>query len=343
MNKKVMKPDLWSLYRQMFRSRLFEEAVIQLWEEGLISGEMHLGIGEEAIVAGIVDQMREGDAMALDYRGTPPLLMREIDPVLLLKEFLGRQDGLCSGMGGHMHLFSPHHIAASSGIVGASGPIAVGFALAAVRLRPRTIAVAFFGEGAVNQGMMMESMNLAVAWQLPVLFVCKNNEWAVTTFSPSVTGGNLVDRAFGFGMHAIEVDGGNVEAVWEGSSKAIGRARDGLGPTFLLAHCTHPEGNFLGDPLLRLSRHPVKEFSKRAGPLFRSVISRKGASIRERAEGLRVTMSTVKKFGEQISGRVDPLYQTRGVLKSDMERLQELEEDVMQEIVNAVELALNTD
>jgi len=92
-----MKPDLWSLYRQMFRSRLFEEAVIQLWEVGLISGEMHLGIGEEAIVAGILDQMREGDAMALDHRGTPPLLMREINPVLLLKEFLGLPDGLCSG------------------------------------------------------------------------------------------------------------------------------------------------------------------------------------------------------------------------------------------------------
>jgi pyruvate dehydrogenase E1 component alpha subunit len=343
MREEAMKPDLWSLYRQMFRSRLFEEAVIQLWEEGLISGEMHLGIGEEAIVAGIVDQMREGDAMALDHRGTPPLLMREIDPVLLLKEFLGQQDGLCSGMGGHMHLFSPDHIAASSGIVGASGPIAVGFGLAAVHLRPGTMAVAFFGEGAINQGMMMEAMNLAAAWKLPVLFVCKNNEWAITTFSPSVTGGNLVDRAFAFGMHTIEVDGGNVEAVWEGASEAIERARDGLGPTFLLAHCAHPEGHLLGDLLLRTSRHPVKEFSKQVGPLFRSVISRKGASIRERSKSLGAAMSMGKKIVEQVSKRVDPLDQTRGVLKSDMDRLQELEEDVAQEIVNAVELALKTD
>jgi len=343
MREKAMKPDLWSLYRQMFRSRLFEEAVIKMWDEGLISGEMHLGIGEEAIVAGIVDQMIEGDAMALDHRGTPPLLMREIDPVLLFKEFLGLQDGLCSGMGGHMHMFSPEHICASSGIVGASGPTAVGFALAAVHLRPGTMAVAFFGEGATNQGMMMEAMNLAVAWKLPVLFVCKNNEWAITTFSPSVTGGNHVDRALGFGMHAIEVDGVNVEAVWDGAYKAIERARGGLGPTFLLAHCTHPEGHFLGDQMLRMSRHPIKEFSKRAGPLLRSVISRKGASIRERAESLGIVMSMGRKSAAQISERGDPLDQTRATLKSDMQRLQKLEEEVTQEIVNAIELALKSD
>ncbi|MFQ6115354.1 MAG: thiamine pyrophosphate-dependent enzyme [bacterium] len=193
--KKVMQPDLWSLYRQMLRSRLFEEAVIQLWDEGKISGEMHLGIGEEAIAAGVVAHLRDEDALALDHRGTPPLLMRGIDPVVLLREFLGRSDGLCAGMGGHMHLFSPQHLTVSSAIVGVSGPAAVGFALAAQPLRPGTLAVAFFGEGAMNQGMLMESMNLAVVWKLSVLFVCKDNEWAITTRSPSVTGGKLVDRA----------------------------------------------------------------------------------------------------------------------------------------------------
>ena len=97
-----MQPDLWSLYRHMLHSRLYEEAVSQLWDEGLISGEMHMGMGEEAIVAGIVPQLQEGDAMALDHRGTPPLLMRGVDPVRLLREFLGRPDGLCRGRGGHM-------------------------------------------------------------------------------------------------------------------------------------------------------------------------------------------------------------------------------------------------
>jgi TPP-dependent pyruvate/acetoin dehydrogenase alpha subunit len=158
----------------MLKSRLFEEAVAKLWHDGLISGEMHLGTGEEAVVAGVVSQLREGDAMALDHRGSAALIMRGLDPVLIIRELLGCPDGLCGGMGGHMHLFSREYLAASSGIVGAAGPAAAGFALAANRLRPGSIAVAFFGEGSMNQGMLMESMNLASAWNLPVLFVCKD-------------------------------------------------------------------------------------------------------------------------------------------------------------------------
>jgi TPP-dependent pyruvate/acetoin dehydrogenase alpha subunit len=338
-----MKPDRWSLYRQIFRSRLFEEAVIQLWEAGLISGEMHLGIGEEAIAAGIVDQMIEGDAMALDHRGTPPLLMREIDPVLLLKEFLGLQDGLCSGRGGHMHLFSKDRLAASSGIVGSSGPAAVGFALAGIHLRPGTLAVAFFGEGAINQGMMMEAMNLASAWKLPVIFVCKNNEWSISTSSPSVTGGNLIDRAFGFGMPAIEVEGSDVMEVWEGASEAFERARDGSGPTFLLARCSHPEGHALGDPLLRMRRQPVKELRKRAGPLFRSIISRKGAPIHDRIKSLSGVMTVGKEIADQVAATEDPLDLARRELVADIEHLTILEEEVSREILDAVELALSAD
>src|SRR5512138_254956 len=152
-----MQPDLWSLYSLMYRSRKFEEAVRQIWKDGLISGEMHLAMGEEAIVAGIVSQLREGDAMALDHRGTPPMLMRGVDPVALLREFMGKPDGLCCGQGGHMHLFAPEVLAASSGIVGAAGPAAAGFALAAQVLRPGTVSIAFFGDGAANAGMLMES------------------------------------------------------------------------------------------------------------------------------------------------------------------------------------------
>ena len=118
-------------------------------------GEMHLSMGEEGIVVGIVDQLVDGDAMALDHRGTAPMLVRGVDPVLMLKEFMGRPDGLGGGMGGHMHLFSPEHLTASSGIVGSSGPAGVGFAIANQRLRPGKISVAFFGEGAMNEGMML--------------------------------------------------------------------------------------------------------------------------------------------------------------------------------------------
>lgn len=336
-----MQFDLFSLYRLMLQSRLFEEAVIQIWNDGKISGEMHLGIGEEAIVAGVVGQMQEDDAMALDHRGTPPLLMRGVDPVLLLKEYLGQRDGLCSGMGGHMHLFSLEHLAASSGIVGASGPSAVGFAFAAKHLRSGTLSVAFFGEGAMNQGMMLESLNLAVVWKLPLLFICKDNKWAITTRSSSVTGGNLVDRARGFGMPSLKVDGSDVEVVWDAASKAMERARNGGGPTFLHAYCTRPEGHFLGDPLLRIARHPTTELKQMVGPLLKSVSKGKGAPLSKRAASLGTVTSLIGKITiNENWKRSDPLERTRKKLKSEKARLKKLTEEENQKIRKAVETAL---
>ena len=169
-----MDLDSVALYRKMLTCRRFEEAIAVLWHEGRISGEMHLGIGEEGINAGVLDHLGDDDAVALDHRGTAGMVLRGVDLAAIVKECLGAADGLCGGMGGHMHLFSKGHLAASSGIVGAAGPTACGFALAAQHLRPGTVAAAFFGEAAMNQGMLMEAMNLAAAWELPVLFVCRD-------------------------------------------------------------------------------------------------------------------------------------------------------------------------
>ena len=337
-----MKPDLWSLFALMQKSRLFEEAVTQLWKDGLISGEMHLGTGEEAIVAGIVAQLKADDAMALDHRGTPPLVMRGIDPVLVLRELLGRPDGLCGGRGGHMHLFSKDHLAASSGIVGASGPTAAGFALAGQHLRPGSITVAFFGDGAMNQGMLMESMNLASVWKLPILFVCKDDQWAITSRSEEMTGGTLNQRVQGLGLPYVETDGRQVDQVWEAACPAIECARSGKGPTFLHAHCVHLEGHFLGYQLLRAIREPLREMPKIAGPLTRSFISLRGASLRERMAGLKVVLSSVMttiKDPRRDSGN-DPILRTRAVLLSDPERLMKLETAIEQEVSEALSDAL---
>ena len=335
-----MEPDLWKLYRIMLQSRLFEEAVLQLWSNGEISGEMHLAIGEEAIAAGILSQIQNGDALALDHRGTPQLLMRGVDPVILLKEFLGAADGLCGGQGGHMHLFSSEHLAMSSGIVGASAPAALGFAISAEFLRPGKIAVAFMGEGAVNQGMVMESFNMAAAWELPVLFVCKDNQWSITTQSDSVRSGSLTERAKSFGMPAWEIDGSDVVAVWKAASHAISHARDGEGPSFMLAQCMRPEGHFIGDPLIRISRRPVKEMKKIAGPLIKSVTKIRGSSIAQRSQSLGTIYSTlVKTVKEQIKEQNDPLKKCRELLKSDKERLQTLENRIKIKIQEIVEEA----
>jgi pyruvate dehydrogenase E1 component alpha subunit len=318
----------------MLKSRLFEEAIAKLWHNGLISGEMHLGTGEEAIIAGVVAHLREGDAMALDHRGTAALLMRGIDPVLILRELLGRPNGLCRGMGGHMHLFSKEHLAASSGIVGAEGPTAAGFALSAQYLHPGAIAVAFFGEGAMNQGMLLESMNLASVWRLPVLFVCKDDDWAITTQSVTVTGGNLNERARGLGIPFVEADGLNVSALWEAAHGAIERARSGQGPTFLHARCVHFEGHFLGFQLIRTVRDPLREMPGIAVPLTQSFVRLGGASLRERMAGLKAVIAAVLSAvrDPRRDPTNDPVPRARATLHSDPRRLQELEDQIEKEI-----------
>jgi pyruvate dehydrogenase E1 component alpha subunit len=329
-----MPPDLWSFYKIMLQSRLYEEAIAALWHDGLISGEMHLGTGEEAIIAGVVTQLHEGDAMALDHRGTAALLMDGVDPILILRELLGHPDGLCGGKGGHMHLFSKEHLVASSGIVGAEGPTAAGFALAAQYSRSGAVAVAFFGEGAMNQGMLMESMNLASAWNLPVLFVCKNDGWAITTQSEMMTGGKLNDRARGFGIPAVDVDGRNIIEVWEASHAAIERARSGHGPTFLNARCVHFEGHFLGFQLNRMVRNPIREMPGIVVPLTKSFVHPRGGVFRERLAGLKLVLgsvlSTLRDPRRDLAN--DPVRRARITLQSDTVCLNELENQVEKEI-----------
>jgi pyruvate dehydrogenase E1 component alpha subunit len=303
---------------------------------------MHLGTGEEAIIAGVVSQLRDGDAMALDHRGTAALLMRGLDPVPIIRELLGRADGLCSGMGGHMHLFSKDHLAASSGIVGASGPAAVGFGLAANHLRPGAISVAFFGDGAMNQGMLMESLNLAAAWKLPVLFVCKDDGWAITTRSGEMTGGNLDERARGLGVPPVEADGLDVAAVWQAAEGAIQRARAGQGPTFLHLRCVHFEGHFLGFQLIRAVRDPLKEMPEVAVPLTKSFLHPGGAGLGERLAGLKAVMATILATlrDARRDPANDPVKRARAMLQSDAARLQQLEDRIEKDVGMALEAAL---
>jgi pyruvate dehydrogenase E1 component alpha subunit len=328
-----MEPDLWILYRQMLRSRLFEEVVKLLWEEGQISGEMHMSIGEEGIVAGVVTQLRNGDAMALDHRGSSPMIIRGVDPVLLLRELLGRADGLCAGKGGHMHLFSREHLAASSGIIGASGPAGAGFALAAQRLRPGSVVIAFFGEGAMNQGMLLESMNLAAAWKLPMIFICKDNEWAISTVSSDVTGGSLDKRARSFGMPTVRVNGSEVEAVWLAAEKLIEDARVGRGPAFIYASCVRPDGHMLGDRLLRTAR---RDTIPDVGSLLRSAVGR-GNSIRGRLKSISaINTMLIDAAEEHKIEENDPLLIARQKLAVNAPRLRSLETEVNGEMEHVI-------
>ena len=332
-----------AIYRKMLICRRAEEAIADLWHEGRISGEMHLGIGEEAINAGVLDHLGEGDAVALDHRGTAGMILRGVDLAAIIKECMGIADGLCGGMGGHMHLYSKDHLAASSGIVGAAGPTACGFALAAQLLRPGKIAVAFFGEAAMNQGMLMEALNLAAVWELPVLFVCRDNRIAITTDSASVTGGSLEERTRGLGVMGRKVDGTDVETVWRAAREMIDRARGGRGPAFLRATCVRPEGHFLGDPLIRIARRPLAELKSRVGPLTSAAFSTDGASITQRAASLGKIVSMIGRTARTQLGPVhDPVSQLRKRLTITTDALAELEHEVEQMVKGAVENALRS-
>ncbi len=310
---------LVDLYRRMARARALEVALAELWERGLIPGELHLATGEEAIAAALSAHLRDEDAVALDHRATPHLLLRGVDARALLAECMGREDGLCGGRGGHMHLFSKAHRAASSGIVGAAAPAATGLALAGRSLRSGSVAVGLFGDGALNQGMVLESLNLAVAWKLPVVFVCKDNGWAIVTRSAALTGGDPAGRARAFGLFTESVDGGDAMATWGALGRCIDHARRGRGPAFLHARCPRLDGHFLGDPVLRMLEKPSE-----AADVLRDVVSsairRDGGSIRRRARSMgHVTSVLVRAQLTRRGGRNDPLVRARRRLGQAMQ------------------------
>lgn len=331
------QPDLRSLYRQMCRMRYVEETVAGLWNDGLITGEMHLGTGEEATIAGVAAHLRPGDALSVDYRSTPPFVAHGVDLEAIFRELLGDAGGLDGGRAGHMHLLSPEHLAAASGIVGASAPVVCGFGLAAQLDDRGQVAVAFFGDGAVNEGMVMESLNLASVWRLPVVFVCKDNRWAVTTRSRSVTAGGLRHRARGFGLPVVTVDGRDVAAVWRAAGRAVDNARRGLGPTFLIARVERLEGHFLGDPLMQVARN-TRVLTAEVAPLVAGVWSGPGAGLPVRLRSLmRLSQTIVAAMLGQVRPRKDPLMLTRGLLEASQAAA--LEQETRAEVAGALAAA----
>ena len=327
------------LYRQMARARAFEDALAALWRDGRISGELHLGAGEEAVAAGVGAHLARGDAAALDHRGTPVLTVLGVDLTLMLKEMLGHRDGLDGGRAGHMHLMSPDHLAACSGIVGSSGPLGAGFALAAKLLRPGAVAVAFFGDGAMNQGMLLETLNLAVAWTLPLVLVCKDNGWAIFTRGDSVTAGDLSRRASAFGLPVTDVDGLDAPAVHGAAGEAIERARRGAGPSFLRARVSRLDGHFLGDLMVRTARRPVAEGREILSSVVASAVTRGGGGLGARAASVLHLMDLLRRGRKEgRDTREDPLERGRRALERGA--AEAAEQDALDEVTRAVEAAL---
>jgi pyruvate dehydrogenase E1 component alpha subunit len=185
--------------------------------------------------------------------------------------------------------------------------------------------------------MLLESLNLAVAWSLPLLFVCKDNGWAVTTRSAQVTGGDLEQRAAAFGMPAESVDGLEVEAVADAAARAVDRARQRPGPSFIRARCTRADGHFLGDPMIRTAQRPIAEGGELFGKVVKAVVSTKGGGLAARAGSVAGMLDGLRRARQDgREGRRDPLERLRRRLRRQREQLELIDRQVAEEIAGAV-------
>jgi TPP-dependent pyruvate/acetoin dehydrogenase alpha subunit len=226
--------DSADLYRTVRLIRRFEERAIELVRSGVIAGGIHPYIGEEAIAAGTCAALRGDDVITSTHRGHGHVLAKGADPVRMLAELAGRVTGLNRGRGGSMHAADVSvGILGANAIVGAAAPIATGAAWAARRAGSDRVAVTYFGDGAVNQGVLLETLNLASLWRVPVIFVCENNGFATSMRVEASTAGTITGRAAAFGIPAATIDGMDPETVFAAASEAVARARSGDGPTFL--------------------------------------------------------------------------------------------------------------
>jgi len=277
-------------WRMMVRIRAFEEKSIEMYKQGLMGGSLHPYIGQEAVATGFGMNLEPTDYMTMTYRGRGQALAKGADPYRLFAEMMGRMDGYCKGKGGPMHIASMEHgILGANGIVGAGIPIAVGAALTAKTKKTKQVAVTFFGDGATNQGVFHEAMNMAAVFRLPIVFVCENNLYAeMTPIHTSVPNEHLAERGVAYRMRSVVVDGNDVRATFEVARQAIERARAGEGPTFIEAKTYRLMGHMFGDAETYRTKEEVEAWRKKE-PLvrFRQVCLDKGLLSEEELERIR--------------------------------------------------------
>ncbi len=252
-------------YRLMWTIRLHEEALKQLFQDGKIGGTTHLCIGQEAVAAGLISQLRKDDYIVSTHRGHGHMLAKGGQLKPMLAEILGKATGYCKGKGGSMHIASLElGNLGANGIVSGGLPIAVGSGLSAKIRGTDQITVVAFGDGAVNEGNTHEAMNLAALWRLPVLFLLENNQYAVSTrCSYSIAGEDVPRRAAAYGIQARSVDGNKFEEVYNAGREAIEYVRCGNGPFLLECFTYRIEGHYYGDPMIYRPKSEVEEWRKK--------------------------------------------------------------------------------
>jgi len=263
--------ELRELLRLMFLIRAFDSSLPQLYTQGLSRGSSHAAIGQEAVAVGACSVLQRADYITSTHRGHGHAIAKGADVRLMMAELFGRSEGYCKGKGGSMHIadFSIGMLGAN-GIVGGGFGLAAGAALSAHLLGEERVALCFFGDGAINQGVFHEVANLAAIWQLPLILLCENNQFAMSARASDMTAiPNIADRATSYGFPGVSVDGMDVLAVREVVHDAVVRARAGEGPTLIVAACFRFAGHFSGDTMKYrtaeeaepwLAKDPVRQF-----------------------------------------------------------------------------------
>ena len=300
--RELSKEALLDAYRVMRTIREFEERLHVEFATGEIPGFVHLYAGEEAIAAGVMAHLNADDYIASTHRGHGHAIAKGCDPKAMMFEIYGKQDGLCHGKGGSMHIADlDKGMLGANGIVGGGPPLVCGVGLSAKTRGTKQVAVSFTGDGGANQGTFLESLNLASVWELPVVFVIENNGYAEATAQAfSSKGIDIAKRADGFSMPGIVVDGHDFFAVYEAAGEAIQRAREGGGPSLIEAKVNRYYGHFEGDAQTYRAENEVENIRNEKDCLMLFAQRVTSAGLVEREELDRVDEEVKNLIDESV-------------------------------------------
>jgi pyruvate dehydrogenase E1 component alpha subunit len=288
--------------KRMHRIRRFEEAAEDSYIRGLSYGTMHLSIGQEATAVGVCLPLSDADWITSTHRGHGHCIAKGAALKPMFAEFLGRETGYCKGRGGSMHIADPAKgNLGANGIVGGGLPIAVGAALSAKKLCTGAVAVAFFGDGANNEGAFHEALNLASIWKLPVVFVCENNQYAMSMAMARATAvANVADRAGAYAIPGVMIDGNDFAAVAEAAFEATDRARAGEGPTLIEAKTYRTRGHSRSDRNRYRTREEIDAWKAR-DPIARFEQEILSLGLATEAEVATIAASVEKEMAEAVA------------------------------------------
>lgn len=323
--KEYSKEMFLGIYEKMLRIRKFELRLTEYFTKGMLYGNIHTSIGQEAVAVGVCEALEQTDFMTSTHRGHGHSLAKGAKSDIMMAELFGKKTGYCKGKGGSMHVTDVSlGILGSNGIVGAGIPIATGSGLTSKIRGTKEVTVAFFGDAASNQGTFHESINMAAAWKLPVVYLCENNNYGVSVNIHNVTNNaNIAERARAYNIPGVTVDGNDPLAVYEAVKQAVKNAREGKGPSLVECMTWRMRGHYEGDPAAYRPKEVTEEWGKK-DPIdnFRVFLLKNDIDEKEIIaveEGIEKEIEAAVQFALD-SPLPDPSEVTTDVYASDNER-----------------------